>query len=376
MNRAGSGNVIRNTCVAMIGVWVGANFIAPKTSLSLSELTEETKPVYVPILMNSTLRSDIVAPIILSTITPTGTMTKKAIITATTTPSPVVKETEPIGTAVPTPTPLVAGLARPNQSAAGCIVRNELDSNDDGRIDICITRYYNDLGLPAKTQLDTNADGAVDSTTEYVYEKDVLRKATIRDDELTIDEEQVWTYDDHGQVILWRIVDRRGNVSSSAYWYNDRHLLVETRSGSSGGSGVREYRYTYYDSDQLETVILDFDADGDSDDVWKYIWTNGLHVSIEHGPPDGGTEIERFEYDALNRVVRRSWFAENDRNPFQEWVYQYNSGHSITRSEWYRKGGLEQTTTYTYDAYGREIASMTVYSVVGTSRTTDEYICP
>lgn len=140
--------------------------------------------------------------------------------------------------------------------------------------------------------------------------------------------------------------------------------------------GVRTWAYTYDGSGQILTTSYDDNADGvadPADSVTTYVWdANGHTVRTE---TDRGIDgvldfIAVSQYDGLDRLERLTQDSDADGLLDFEYTLLWSvEGNLAQTGRVASEGGAVSTTTYDYDAEGRQVSYRTDYQTDG---TTDE----
>ena len=200
-----------------------------------------------------------------------------------------------------------------------------------------------------ETTTDRHADGS-GSVTRISYEYDDRGNCT----------REAYDYGDEVTSVYLKSYDADGNQTREERWSNGALLYTEDYRYDADGneiyclyvnSGVRR-ETTHVFTDGLLTRLC-IDRGGDLDRSDYFYDTDGNRIRAESYDTDGLVETDSYTYDAAGKLLTHR-YESADGGYVTDTVYTYDA-RGLCLSEVWTADGHSVTTTYRYDAEGREV---------------------
>ena len=171
----------------------------------------------------------------------------------------------------------------------------------------------------------------------------------------SIDGSTTYVYDDNGNEVRYQ---NGSNLYTSAYDDNS-NLLVDTYTPPVGAGYV--FSYNYDSNGDLIEVVIDADADGNTDKIYTYSYNpNGtsLFFNIDLGADGSIDEKTTITHDVNGNWVTGSIDTNGDARPERIETFTYNSnGQVLTfENDTNADGIADLVRNYTYDAEGNRLS--------------------
>ena len=193
------------------------------------------------------------------------------------------------------------------------------------------------LGCEQREEVDTGDDGMVNVRENYTYDAfgNLLRYGWGDPVNGTFELESFYTYDEHDRWLkVEHFVGGYGQLESiETYTYDDNGDQLTARLHNSAAELVEMYTYTYNDTGKVLTESYDANGDGTGDSIITHAYDARGDRLTTHTDTDGdgvNEFVETNTYDEGHHKLLTSTVAFADGTSGTKEVYQYNDMGSET----------------------------------------------